>query len=91
MFRDRLAPDELAKVLRDHGLTPHDVLSVRSRPYRDLGLEERQVSDEELLALMSEHPALIRRPLVVAGSGAVVGFNRDSLAALVRDQEQDQR
>ena len=55
------------------------MLSPRSRPYRELGLADRAVSDDELLALMSEFPALIRRPLVAAGDRLLVGFDRPGL------------
>jgi arsenate reductase len=48
-------------------------------------LANRELDDEELLALMVEHPALIRRPLVVRDRRAVIGFNQQALSELVKD------
>jgi arsenate reductase len=65
------------------GLTPSDLLSKRSRPYQALGLAAKQSTDDDLLRLMVEHPALIRRPLIVRDRQAVVGFDQKGLARLI--------
>jgi arsenate reductase-like glutaredoxin family protein len=83
ILRDRLSRDELVANLARAGWTAHDVLSTRSRPYKELGLKDGEISEDELLDLMVEHPALIRRPLVIADRGAVVGFNRAGLTDLL--------
>jgi arsenate reductase len=82
-----LSREELVDVLARAGLTVHAVLSPRSRPYKDLGLRDREVSDDELLDLMVEYPALIRRPLVIADRGSVVGFNRAGLTELLHKSQ----
>ena len=76
----------MASVLGRAGLTPHDALSKRSRAYKDLGLAERTVSDDELLDLMIAEPTLLRRPLVISDRGSTVGFNRDRLAELTQGE-----
>jgi arsenate reductase (glutaredoxin) len=66
------------------GLSPGDVLSKRSRAYKELGLAERTVTDRELIELMAQYPTLLRRPLVIGDDGeVVVGFNKDELGRLV--------
>lgn len=67
------------------GLTPHDALSKRSRAYKELGLAGRTVSDDELLDLMIAEPTLLRRPLVIAEKGSVLGFDRNRLEELTRE------
>ena len=71
-------------LLRRAGLSPREVLSLRSRAYRELGLAERDLGDDELIELMVQEPALLKRPIVVSGRGAVVGFKRDQLAELIQ-------
>jgi arsenate reductase len=83
MFRDRLSVEELRLALERAGLSPQEVMSTRSRPYRELGLHGRAVDDDELLALMVENPALIRRPLVIGPGGATVGFNVERLRQVI--------
>lgn len=83
-FRDRFSRDELGDVLARAGLTPRQALSTRSRAYRELGLADRDLSNDELLDLMVAEPTLLRRPIIIGRGGAVVGFNRDDLTRLVK-------
>ncbi len=82
-FNQRFTVDELASVLERAGVTVRDVLSTRSRAYGALGLAEKQLSDEDLLALMVEEPTLLRRPLIVGNGASVIGFNAERVSALI--------
>lgn len=82
LFKQRLGADEIRALLSRTGLTVNEVLSTRSRPYADLGLADRNLSEDELVALMAEHPALLRRPIVVRDGSAVIGFNRGAIERL---------
>lgn len=81
-FKQRLSPAEIRALLARAGLSVHDALSTRSRPYQEMGLASKQLSDDELIELMSEQPALLRRPLLVWSGGALVGFNQAAYEAL---------
>jgi Spx/MgsR family transcriptional regulator len=83
-FRDRFTRDELAALLQRAGLTPREVLSTRSRAYKQLGLSNRDPSDNELLDLMVAEPTLLKRPIVISGDQHVVGFSKPQLEALVQ-------
>ena len=54
-------------------------LSRRAKKYKELDLERRAHSNEELIELMVQEPTLIRRPLVVSGDTLILGFDRDAL------------
>ena len=56
-----------------------DFLSRRAKKYKQLGLEHRAPSNDELIQLMVQEPTLIRRPLVISGDTLIVGFDRDAL------------
>jgi len=62
---------------------PNDILSTRSRRYQELALSEQKLEESELIALLAAEPGLWRRPIVVAGNTAVVGFNEKNLEALL--------
>jgi Spx/MgsR family transcriptional regulator len=83
-FKTRFTKTELKTLLDRIGLTAHDVLSTRSRPYKALDLASKTVSEDELLDFMLEHPQLLRRPIVVRDNQATVGFNREAITALVK-------
>ncbi len=71
--------DELRGLLKSLNLTAHDVVSSKSPAYKKLGLDRREVSDEELLTLMVQEPRLLRRPLIVIDGKPFVGFDREKL------------
>jgi regulatory protein spx len=81
-FKQRFSATELRALLARAGLSVQEALSTRSRPYQELGLANKTLPDDALLALMAEHPALLRRPLLVWSGGALVGFNQAAYEAL---------
>ena len=85
IFKDRLSVTEVNELLGEIGKRPNEMLSRRSIPYRELGLADQTVPDEEMATLMSEHPGLLRRPIIVAPGEVQVAFNRTALEALARN------
>ncbi|ENW03718.1 arsenate reductase (glutaredoxin) [Acinetobacter beijerinckii] len=61
--------DELVKLIQDANLTGRDAIRQNVDPYRDLQLDRSDLSDEQLLNFMLEHPILINRPFVVTELG----------------------
>ena len=72
-YEKPLTVQELRTLIDKLGMAPRDLLRKGEQVYRDLGLAKREVSDEELIRLMVEHPDLIQRPIVVRGNKAVLG------------------
>jgi len=64
---------ELKAILKKLGLKPRDIVRKGEAVYAELGLKDKDVSDDELLALMAENPILIERPIVVSGDKAAMG------------------
>lgn len=67
--------------LHDEGI--QGLVSTRGRKYRELGLADRKVEDEEWYELINEEPRLLRRPLLTDGSRVIVGFDKDLYEELV--------
>lgn len=64
---------ELKRILKKLGLTARDIVRKGEPRYAELGLKDKDVGDDELLALMVENPILIERPIVVSGEKAAIG------------------
>jgi len=64
---------ELDRIARLAGLEPRDLLRRGEAAYRELGLADPGLTRAELLDAMHRHPALIERPIVVAGERAALG------------------
>lgn len=83
LFKEPLSTDEIRALFAKTGLTPTGVLSTRSRPFADLRLADKELSDDEIVDLMGQYPALVKRPIVVKDGRTVVGFNRPALESLL--------
>jgi arsenate reductase (glutaredoxin) len=67
-----LGEEELRDLLAKLGQAPRAILRTREPLVKELGLEDPRVSDERLVELMVEHPALVQRPIVVRGDRALL-------------------
>jgi arsenate reductase len=61
--------DELKRLYDKAGITPREGLRSKEPTAADLGLNRPDVSDDEILDAMVEHPILIERPLVETPNG----------------------
>src|SRR5690606_734243 len=69
---DPIPRDELERLIGMMGISPRGLLRTREAAYRELGLARKDLSDDEILDAMAEHPELIQRPIVVRGDRAVL-------------------
>ncbi len=70
-FRQPLSAESLKKLLRSAALKPSQAVRTKEAAYKKL-VEGKDLSDEQLIRTMVEHPELIQRPIVVKGSKAVL-------------------
>jgi arsenate reductase (glutaredoxin) len=61
--------ERLIELLRAMNMRPREQLRRKGTPYDELGLDDSKWSDDELIALMLDHPILINRPIVVTPRG----------------------
>ena len=64
---------ELKTILKKLGLRPRDLMRKGEPLYAELGLKDRDLDDDALIALMVANPILIERPIVVSGGKAAIG------------------
>lgn len=66
-----LSRDELKRILTLLGLSPRGLL--RRKEAAEAGLDDPSLSEDALIDAMVANPAVIERPIVVAGNKAVIG------------------
>ena len=59
------------------------LFSRRAMKYRQMGLHERELSDDEMLQLMADEYTSVTRPVIVRGDHATAGFSAKKVDALV--------
>jgi len=82
-YIDPLSEDQLRELLKKMGLKPRELLRTSESVYRELNLGKKDLSDDEIVALMVKHPDLIQRPIVERGDRAVLGRPTENVKALL--------
>ncbi len=82
-YTEPLSEAKLRELLRKMKIGPRDLLRTSEAIYKELGLGQREVSDDELIRLMLKHPELIQRPIVERGERAVLGRPTENVRALL--------
>jgi arsenate reductase len=80
-LEEPLSENELRQLLHGAGLRPHHALRTNEAAYRE-HVAGQNLSDEQLVRIMAEHPELIQRPIVVRGKKAVLARSPDKLAEI---------
>ncbi|NNH65889.1 arsenate reductase (glutaredoxin) [Rhizobium laguerreae] len=60
---------ELVKMIADAGLSVREAIREKGTPYAELGLDNPDLTDEQLLDAMLKDPILINRPFVITPLG----------------------
>src|SRR5262245_42420485 len=72
-YEQPLTATQLRGLISKLGISPRELVRKDEPIARELGINKRDLSDDELIELMVEHPDLIQRPIVVRGDKAVLG------------------
>ena len=73
----------LKRILKMLGLKPRDIMRKGESVYAELGLKDKDLKDDELIALMVKDPILIERPIVVSGDKAAIGRPPESVLKIL--------
>ncbi len=64
---------ELRTLLSKLGIPARQLLRTGEDAYKELGLADAALGEEQLIAAMASHPKLIERPILIVGDKAVIG------------------
>ena len=79
--KEPLTAQELKRLLHVAGISPREALRTNEDAYKQF-VAGRELSDDELIALMAAHPELIQRPIVARGNKAVLARPAENLKKL---------
>lgn len=74
---------ELAELVKQLGISPRQLLRKTEAEFKDLGLANDSFSDDQLLKIMSQHPKLIERPIVVKNGKARLGRPPEAVSEIL--------
>jgi arsenate reductase len=71
-MNEPLSSEKLKKILKLLKLTPIELVRKNETIWKDT-YKGKNLSDEEIINAMIEHPKLMQRPIVINGDKAVIG------------------
>ncbi|QPK62380.1 arsenate reductase (glutaredoxin) [Methylomonas sp. LL1] len=74
---------ELRDILGKLGLQPRELMRTKEAEYKENGLDDKSLSEAELIEAMIRIPKLIERPIVLANDKAAVGRPPESVLAIL--------
>ena len=74
---------ELKGLLRKLGLGIREILRKNEAEYEELGLGDETLNEAIIFDLVSKHPGLIERPIVVKGDKAILGRPPENVLQLL--------
>jgi arsenate reductase len=81
-LREPLTVAQLKDLHRMLGRPVRDMLRNTESEYKELGLANPELTDEQLLQAIAKHPILLQRPIVVRNGKAVIGRPPENVEAL---------
>jgi arsenate reductase len=82
-YVDPIPRATLKELLRKMGMKARDLLRTKEDVYKRLKLADRDLSDDQIVDLMVEHPDLIQRPIVERGRRAILARPAERLKEIL--------
>ena len=82
-YVDPIPKTKLRELLRKMGLSSRELLRTKEAIYKTLRLGERDLTDDQIIDLMVEHPDLIQRPIVEKGARAILARPAERLKEIL--------
>ncbi len=75
--------ETLKKILKLLSMTPRELMRKNEAAFKEAGLDDTNLSDDELVAAMIEHPILIERPILLANDKAAIGRPPENVLSIL--------
>ena len=82
-YLDPIPRAKLRELLRKMGIPARQLLRTKEEIYKKLRLSERELTDDQIIDLMVEHPDLIQRPIVEKGARAILARPAERLKEIL--------
>ena len=91
VFKELLSRDEIKNILRMTEDGTEEIISTRSKLFAELDVKLDDLSLSQLIEMIQQQPALLKRPLMIDEKRMQVGYNEDEIRRFlpheVRQQE----
>jgi len=83
MAHNPLEINEIKAIMRLTEDGTEDIISTRSKAFKELNIDIDELSLKELFVLIQDNPTLIRRPIILDDRRLQIGYNEDEIRQFV--------
>lgn len=83
-YVDPISKTKLKELLKKMGIPASELLRKKEPIYKELKLNEKQLTDDRIVDLMVKYPDLIQRPIVEKGSKAILARPAERLKEIIK-------
>lgn len=83
ILSDPITVEEIKTIMRLTENGTAEIISTRSKAYKQLDVDVEELSLKELYSLIQQNPGLLRRPIVLDEKRMQVGYNEDEIRQFV--------
>lgn len=76
--------EELKAIVKNLGVSPRDILRKKEAEYKEAGLDNQELTDEQVISLMTQYPKVIERPIVFNDKAAAVGRPPENVLDIIK-------
>ena len=73
----------LKKILKKLGMSARDLIRKNESAYKEAGLDDKNLSEDQLIAAMIRYPVLIERPILLANNKAAIGRPPENVLSIL--------
>ena len=74
---------ELSNIVKLLDVSPQDIMRKKETEYKEAGLDNSDLTDDQQFELMTKYPKVIERPIVVANGKAAIGRPPENVLSLI--------
>lgn len=82
-FTDHFSKVQLKTLLKKMNMKPSELLRKNEQAYKELDIKNKNYSEEQILNLLIENPALVQRPIVEINDKAILARPADKILELL--------
>ena len=79
IFSIKLSKEDIFKMLANSENGFEDIISTRSKIFREKKLEPDLMSVQELVSFIIEYPSVLKRPIIINENELQVGYNNEDI------------
>ncbi|WP_099974403.1 MULTISPECIES: transcriptional regulator Spx [Lactobacillaceae] len=79
IYQEPLNKEEIQQVLQMTENGTEEIISTRSKSFKNLDVDLDDLTVDQLLELVSNNPGLLKRPIIMDDKRLQVGFNEDEI------------